>query len=179
MEETLKSDERGNSAAPWFFWHVATGVANGEMIPTRLIQELHGQPPSVIMAREPISAVLVCHIRANTQKSNPTRQTFLSDNRGVDAVLRKEANLRNSTIFSGFGFVKFSTFPGSSTNCSFLMMSGAIELFKMGGIRRYEFRANSSCPERTQQPERKGSGSLSRRRRQDHSVGLLPQTRQG
>src|SRR5229473_4179460 len=47
----------------------------------------------------------------------------------------------------------------------------------MGGIRPYEFRANSSCLERTQLSEKKDSGSLSRRRRPDRSWQFLQRSR--
>src|SRR5450631_2374138 len=51
-----------------------------------------------------------------------------------------------------------------------------VKLFK-GGIRLYEFRANSSCLERTQLSEKKDSGSLSRRRRPDRSWQFLQRSR--
>src|SRR5258707_3394537 len=47
----------------------------------------------------------------------------------------------------------------------------------MGGVRPYEFRANSSCLERTQLSEKKESDSLSRQRRLNRSWQFLQRSR--
>src|SRR5260221_327333 len=56
-------------------------------------------------------------------------------------------------------------------------MSGTSNFSRMGGIRPYEFRANSSCLERMQLSGKKDSDSLSRRRRPDRSWQFLQRSR--
>src|SRR6267154_5463485 len=56
-------------------------------------------------------------------------------------------------------------------------MSGTSNFSRMGGVRRYEFRANSSCLERTQLSGKKDSDSLSRRRRPDRSWQFLQRSK--
>src|SRR5260370_27290313 len=56
-------------------------------------------------------------------------------------------------------------------------MSGTSNFSSMGGVRPYEFRANSNCLERTQLSGKKDSDSLSRRRRPDRSWQFLQRSK--